>query len=515
MKEKSKEDLFINLILIAFIAIVVYQVLIPPQVALANNGDFQRLSLLGGINYRYDPWNEPENYIFFDDIEYVFKEVPIQNTGYFSTQLVIIFIARGINRIVGKSGFFDLRTLGTTCSLLYFIAYAIFLKNFRPRSTALRFSVAILSLVVLTDSAILQFFNSFYSEPAEIIFFLFMVSFFTAYIFNSEVNKKIFFMAGTVFSGVMFALAKTQDMIVLLPTFILWVWMLVDLNILKRPFNRKKKYLISFSAIIFVSIIVVSVFSYQLKASAEDTISANNFNTFFQDILMHSTDPEGDLAAFNIPAESRTAFSNTIGYDIYHSEEWKTNAMFRQTFNERVDTSTIIKFYIKKPGRLIETSIRRVKAVGVNSTFGLGIHETDINKMVIQHVNFPKTQLSLDQLNYSFVLWDRILFRITHLFNNNVGNFLLIAGTTLLSALLSLYAMTKLRIKYQILNIMLLVIFWGEYLLCMIGDSARDDIKHFFICNQVFTIMGIFLIINLLIIMKNSRFFKGSRRQTV
>jgi hypothetical protein len=153
--------------------LVFVQLMWPPMVGVVNNGDFERLMKWGGLEYVTT--DHEEKYFAWINREFRFARSPWQAWyGFGSSEAIFIKLAA----IVGDwwpGDRFDLRLLGVV-HLLAFLG-ACWLLGRGWRALTQRSSLWLLPglLLIFCDLGYTAYFNSFYSEPATLIFLLAMV----------------------------------------------------------------------------------------------------------------------------------------------------------------------------------------------------------------------------------------------------------------------------------------------------------------------------------------------------
>jgi hypothetical protein len=148
---------------------------IVPIHGLADNGDFYRAMLSNGI-YRL-PSKETQFIDFvipkFGILQY-FNE---NNVAVFSSQSLFIQVALFLNKLLYSKTIFDIRFL----ALIYYVFYLgglylltkVLVFPYRKKGS---YVVALLVVLILTDSSFTLYFNSFFAEPGMLIGLLYAFS---------------------------------------------------------------------------------------------------------------------------------------------------------------------------------------------------------------------------------------------------------------------------------------------------------------------------------------------------
>jgi hypothetical protein len=160
------------LALAAAAAILSKQLLAPPVVGLADNGDYQRVMTPAGFAHSTDV--PGERYFVFLRTKY--RRLPTALPGTFlSSETVLALVARGLGGLLGERDSFDLRLLGGVHLALLVLALGLLLRAARELSPAAQAAAAALLVVFFTDVGYAAPFNSFYAQTASLLF-LFLVA---------------------------------------------------------------------------------------------------------------------------------------------------------------------------------------------------------------------------------------------------------------------------------------------------------------------------------------------------
>lgn len=140
------------------------QLLFPPVVGLANNGDFGKI--IGAFGFGASAQDEFK----FAPVTYIFSPAYRFSMGYRSTEHVLAAAAVALNRLFSPPGIFDLRAIGIVHGALALAALALL----RLRSIVLALAILLIFGDVMYAAAL----NSFYMDTAAYAFFLLAVAFY-------------------------------------------------------------------------------------------------------------------------------------------------------------------------------------------------------------------------------------------------------------------------------------------------------------------------------------------------
>src|SRR5271165_1526392 len=117
---------FSRIVLAAFVAAVAFQVFVPPEVGMANNGDYMKM--IGRFSLGpMDPAN-PDEQIYY---ERTWRFDPRYHwvSDNYSSELILIGVAVAITRAF-SSQVFDIRILGAIHALIWIACFAALLALF-------------------------------------------------------------------------------------------------------------------------------------------------------------------------------------------------------------------------------------------------------------------------------------------------------------------------------------------------------------------------------------------------
>src|SRR5260370_31132303 len=158
--------------LAAVAAILVYQLLLPPIVGLADQGDYARVIGHFGLGPTVKEFND--KYYFFLNRTYT-HDATFKTPGWesFTSQYGFIGSAILLNNLLSKDGMLDLRLLGAI-HILAFLAFTFFIPRAGGRLAPFPLQCVIcLALVFMfCDVGYVSYFNSFFTEPASYLFLL-------------------------------------------------------------------------------------------------------------------------------------------------------------------------------------------------------------------------------------------------------------------------------------------------------------------------------------------------------
>lgn len=159
-------------VLIAAAAIVGYQILLPPIVGLADQGDFRRV--IGKFGYGPEKPDAPYGFVtlkYVRDPTYRWPE-----WEQISSEDLFVGTAVLVNKVISKDGTLDIRVIGLVHALAFLAALAWLLHSTRgfPRGGGSYLWIVV--ILITTDVARVVYFNTFYAEPASYIFCILLLA---------------------------------------------------------------------------------------------------------------------------------------------------------------------------------------------------------------------------------------------------------------------------------------------------------------------------------------------------
>ncbi len=327
---------FLVLALIA--AGILYQVLVPPVVGLADNGDFRRIMDQTGLAHPTgEPYNKPFQFI---DLRFVVGEPHAPDAGYVSSELIFLNAALMLNKLASiafTDGIFDLRLLGALHAVALLAGLLLVLGATRSLPGLPRWIVGLLLLLVFTDAGYVAYLNSLYREPAALVFLTMTVACALLYIRAPKANLGL--LLAYFLAAALFACAK--------PQYILHGFLLAAFGVLlsRRWGWRSYHRWASLGVAAVVCLIATGVYVAQPAPLRE----VNLYNQVFSDLLPHSPAPEDNLADLGLDRD----LVRLAETDAFNEEAPINDPQFREQFFGQVSYGSLLEFYATHPGRFV------------------------------------------------------------------------------------------------------------------------------------------------------------------
>jgi hypothetical protein len=374
-----------------------YQLLIPPCLGLADNGDYKRNMSPFGITKSYLPYDD--SYWNWFVPHYEMHSASRHWFGLASTEMAFIVPAVALNSLLSSRPGFDLRCVGAVHIVLLLAAVWLILVALKAFRWPVRMVFAIGLATILSDVGYASYLNSFYSEPATLLSLLAMVGFLALIAARPEPTS--FALLGLLGSVLAFLFAKPQNAI----AGPILVVLLLRITIL-RPQPRWKRTCIA--AALAAGIATAAVFSLSPEWLRRNSL----YIAVFTELLPASKTPLDDLMQLGLDP-SLARFSGT--------HPWTSNTPinrpdFQAQFFSRVSYWRLAEFYLHHPGRY-------VRLLNEASSMGLAIRPPDLGNFTKSAGRPAGTQST------KFGLWSRLHWSVLpHRANSLLGLFLLLAA---------------------------------------------------------------------------------------
>ncbi len=156
-------------------AAILCQVLVPPVVGLADNGDFPKI--IGRFSLHQDV-ADSDAYFRFATTRYLFDPTYYWNRGFVSSETPLAWIAVQAAKVCRGDRSFDIRFLGVLHTALFMAIFALALPLFHRYPARPRKILTGLAILMFTDIMYVEYFNSFYMDTAAFLFLLGAIVFF-------------------------------------------------------------------------------------------------------------------------------------------------------------------------------------------------------------------------------------------------------------------------------------------------------------------------------------------------
>jgi hypothetical protein len=444
------------LLLVGLIAF--YQLIIPPIVGLADNGDFWKVSSKLGLKpIASDPESRFWNYILVK-YEIISRANPYE--GLLTSEFLIGEAAFQIWRILSKEAFFDIRFLAVTRLAFLLLAIGLSLwaaRTFKPL-THILLSMAV--VLVFTDASYLLYFNSFFTEPSSFLFIGLTTALFLVLITREE--PRIGLLALWFVTASLFVCSKPQNS----PLGLLLAGFGLGLSRLGK--GRPWKFTAS---VLSICLCLLS-YGYYLRTPPEIK-EVGLYNSVFFELLRFSPSPQKDLQALGLQSDLGS-YANTHAFEAGSPMK---KPEFRKAFFDQVGIGNVLKFYLTHPTRFLRLMRRSAKVAFVVRYTYLGNFDRWAGLP-------PKSQ------SHAFRLWSTLKGRLVP---NSLWFIIGFFGFNAVVVLL-IYRQThdirqKIILEFAALIVLMAM---AQFMIVAVGDCDIEISRHLFLFNVLFDLCVIF-----------------------
>ena len=321
-------------------ALLCVQLLLPPVVGLADNGDYIRVMGYAGFDHTTE--NDADRYFSFLRLQYRVLPVGWAAYGYLSSESLLALAARFASPPAWRGGPFDLRALAAVHIALLLLALALLLRAARDLSAPAQAAAAVLLVFFFTDVGYAAPFNSFYSQTASLLFLLLLAGVAAEAVRRGRLEGgrlAAYFLLAALFVG-----SKPQEAI--------QGPLLALLGLRLAGVGAKTAW----RKAAFWAAVVLAGFAVWFGRSTPTSLKAAAlYQVVFYEVLPHSPDPAADAAALGLDP----AWLRYSGTDAFQADTPLLDGGFRQRFLASVGYRKILRFYAERPGRVAER-LRRI-----------------------------------------------------------------------------------------------------------------------------------------------------------
>jgi hypothetical protein len=322
------------LAVLALAAILIHQLIVPPIVGLADNGDYSRLWNRFGIHSTL-PEGEARYFA------YVVRDWRVDpsktwDTGFDSPDVYLLHAAMLANPLFAVPGHFDLRSLALVRIALFLMAAALLVRAACHAGRWPAAAAFVVLAVVFADVGYVSYFNSGYAEPSSFLFTLFTIAFFATLV--ARVPPSYAGLAGFFASIALLTWSKPQNILVAIP---------LALFALRLVVLRGS---LAWKAAVVTGTVAVVAAAVHMRATPLPLWYQQQVRhiAVFNVILPSSPDPRADLHELGLP-ESLASLS---GHYPWSTEVARRHAELEAVFHPAIDEAKIARFLLLRPGRI-------------------------------------------------------------------------------------------------------------------------------------------------------------------
>jgi hypothetical protein len=322
----------------AALALLAMQLVVPPVVGLADNGDYQRVMHNAGFEHSTD--DPGERYFAFLRTRYRVLPVGAVRSGHLSSETALALAARWMSG-ARAGGEFDLRVLGALHAALLVLALAALIRACRGLTIPAQATAAVLGVFFFTDVGYAAPFNSFYGQTASLLFLL----------LTAAVAARAIRAGGLAGGWLLLYFALAAAFVASKPQEAIQgpVLALLGVGLARVPRRGALRHPASWLAL---GLCAFSV--WYGKSTPNDLKAAALYQVVFYEILPHSPDPAADAAALGLDP----AWVRYSGSEAFRPDTPLVDSEFRSRLLRAVGYRKIAAFYLARPRQLAERVAR-------------------------------------------------------------------------------------------------------------------------------------------------------------
>ncbi len=311
-----------------------WQVIGPPIVGLANNGDFGKIlgvfSLAGTVDDEYK----------FLSRTYAFDPRHHITYGYASSEHALAAVVIGVNRLFSRSPSktFDIRFIGAVHAALYLLAFYLLAPLLQHARKTVRAGVYAALILVFSDVMYVCWMNTFYMDSAALVFL-----FLSAVLYARAVRwRAVADITGFALCAALFAASKTQHSGLAIPVAVLAA-------ITLRPPHR-----------FWVTAVILAAAAIPVIFVDRNYSPTGVYTVVFYEILPHSEAVDRDLAQLGLDQTYR----RYIGTYAFSDGSGMNDTGFVRRFSSRTSYLKVTSYFLRHPKRAMEVIADRLSHAG-------------------------------------------------------------------------------------------------------------------------------------------------------
>lgn len=319
------------------LVLCLHQLLSPPVVVLANNGDFDRLLGVIGLRTTGPGYATPYGWLHF-------------TTGHTASHGLYVTSYLGVTGLASLAahtvlgGSFDVRILGAVLSLLLSGLVYVLVRSLD--GWVVRVVSGVILVLGIADSRLVAYFNSWYDEPWTLLILLALVVWLVRNRGKRALGSRQ--IAILVVIAALLVTAKTQNAVLAFPLAAL-------VCVVTRDRSRQGRLLSLRRSSLWASIVLGFAVVY-VAVQSPVYASESQYNLIFSDLLLHVPDPAATLGSLGLPpAMDEYRASNAY---------WPPNGYHSKAFRdfEHGDASErLAKYFITHPATAAAALMRGTK----------------------------------------------------------------------------------------------------------------------------------------------------------
>lgn len=317
--------------LAAAAAILVFQVLAPPAIGLADNGDFAKITRGFGL---YPPVEDLSESAFrYIHLQYDLRPQSHIGTGFHSSEALLIRAALLLNRVVSRAGVFDLRAMGVVHAALFLLALALLIELLGGERVWLRIALPAVAVFVFCDVTFSASYNSFYLDAGAFVFLMLSI----VALLRAVVRRRPVETVLALLLCLLLVTAKSQHALLAVPLAVFLIW--------ERHALWPRRALLG-SALATVLVVGGGALGLAQGSPAGYT-GPCLFNIIFARLLPTAKDPPAELASLGLDK----SYLRYRDMDAYMDRSPMRDPRWARSFLARTSFLRLGGFYVTHPDR--------------------------------------------------------------------------------------------------------------------------------------------------------------------
>ena len=336
-------------------AILVFQILVPPAIGLADNGDFAKITRKFGL---YPPVDDLSVSAFrYIHLQYNLRPESQRDTGFHSSEALPIGVALRLNRVIGGRGVFDLRALGVVHAALFLLALALWIGLLGGEPVGIRVALPALAVFIFCDVTFSACYNSFYLDAAAFVFLMLSI----AALLRAVVRRR----AGDTVLALIFCLllvtAKSQHALLAVPLAVFLFW--------ERLALWPRRPLLGGA---LAAVVVLGGGAFGLaEGSPAGYTGPCLFNMIFKGLLPTAKDPSAELASLGLDQ----SYLRYKDMDAYMDRAPMRDPGWARSFLARTSFLRLGEFYVTHPDRAWQVAKLALGEAALGRPPGIGNYD--------------------------------------------------------------------------------------------------------------------------------------------
>ncbi|MBB6674883.1 hypothetical protein H7C19_29815 [Cohnella nanjingensis] len=441
--------------------LLIYLLMVPPVLGVADNGDFNRVMGASGIAYTDPHESYADRYFGYAHREYGYGN--FTSGGYVSTHVLLVALAGGIGRILDPH-VFDIRVLGACYVVLTLAAFALLVRHApsaRGRTATGLVAAFLAAMLIMTfgDVGYTAYFQSFFGEPFALVGMLLAVA--SALALSRTPRPSAWLYALFIAASIAVATSKIQNA-PLGFAFALLAWRMLALRA-DRFWHRR--VLAGTGVLLLASVLMIAVAPNELK-------HINLYQSIFFGVLKDSPNVQKDMRELGVPEK----YAGLAGTNYFQKDTVipQSDPVLREEVLEKLGHRDIALFYLKHPRRFIGKLEKGAAHGALVRPYYLGNYD--------QREGRPRGELS-----YAFSSWSE--WKRNHM-PHTLGWFAA-CYAVYLAGLALWWTRARTRAARLAAETLAIVAISGLFALMvpLVGDGEADIGKHLFMFNVCFDMM--------------------------